>query len=90
MEECYSAFSREESAFNPLLGLGFPDLIHPLKLGVQVLDSSPEEWQLVVSQSSHASHLSLKLFKRLHALTSSWRYCCLSPRPLLVHLGNVL
>ena len=61
-KECYSAFSRQESAFNPLLGLGFLDLIHPLKLGVQMLDGSPEERQLMILQSSYASHLSLKLF----------------------------
>lgn len=89
MEECYSAFSRGESAFNPLLG--FLDLTHPLKLGgVQVLDGFPEEQQFAVWQSPYASHLSLKLSRGLHVLASSWHYCSLSPCPLLVHLGNVV
>lgn len=51
-KECYSAFNRRESAFDPLLGLGFLVLIHPLKLEVQVLDGSLDEGQVMVLQSS--------------------------------------
>lgn len=54
---------REESVFNRLLGLGFVNLIRALKLGIQMLDDSPAEWQLPVLQSSSASHLSMELFQ---------------------------
>lgn len=78
-KECYSAFSRGESAFNLLLG--FLVLTHPLKLSVQVLDGFPEDQQFAVRQSPYASHLSLKLSQGLHVLASSWHYCFLSPCP---------
>lgn len=62
-KECCSAFSRGENGFNLLLGLGFLSSIRLLKLGVQVLDGSPEQQQLMLLESSYVSHLSLKLSK---------------------------